>query len=168
MGGTLPDLIKELTDIVSVTGNNGAFVALRENGSVVAWGLASIGGTLPAPIADRIDIVQVVAAANAFAALCANGCVVVWGNVIYGGAIPDEIAPLLTNVRAIYGNTHAFAALTANGRLVTWGVGPAGGDSSAVADQLDGKISYVITPEDGDRPATVARPSSSQPVSVSE
>lgn len=146
-GGSAPDTIKNLTDVVAVTGNVSAFVAQRADGSVRAWGIAGTGGTLPAPIAERTDIVQVVPAVHAFAALCADGTVMAWGNATYGGEIPESIQPQLSDVRAICGNTHAFAALTADGRVVTWGAALAGGDSDAVADKLNGKISYTIAPD---------------------
>ncbi|MBV7572327.1 hypothetical protein KW846_06445 [Pseudomonas sp. PDM32] len=145
-GGSVPGPIADRKDIVSVTGNNGAFVALLTDGSIRAWGVNNNGGSLPDPISEMTDIVQVVPAAHAFAALSADGSVVAWGNAAYGGSIPDEIATQLTDVRAIYGNTHAFAALTTDGRVVTWGAAAGGGDSSSVAEKLNGKISYEISP----------------------
>ena len=42
-----------------------------------------------------------------------------------------------------YRNSAAFAALRADGSLVTWGSGYYGGDSSAVASQIDGSINVT-------------------------
>ncbi|MBT9263437.1 hypothetical protein KKQ10_00975 [Pseudomonas sp. MG-9] len=140
-GASVPAPIAALTDIRTVTGNYGSFVALLGSGRVVGWGAQAV----PAPVAALTDIVQIVCARAAFAALRANGFVVVWGNTELGGKIPDSVAAKLINVRALYGNTHAIAALTSSGQIVTWGPGSAGGNSDAVADQLNGKIFYEAT-----------------------
>ena len=42
----------------------------------------------------------------------------------------------LKNVRQIHSTHFAFAALRADGRVITWGSKDAGGDSSAVEDEL--------------------------------
>ncbi|HCN44435.1 MAG TPA: hypothetical protein DIT18_01225, partial [Pseudomonas sp.] len=55
-----------------------------------------------------------------FAALRKNGTVVAWGDPVTGGDI-SSVAAQLTNVRAVYANSHGFTALTGDGRVVTWG-----------------------------------------------
>nr|WP_241391687.1 hypothetical protein [Yersinia frederiksenii]ULG19798.1 hypothetical protein 49p1_00080 [Yersinia frederiksenii] len=128
---TVPPLdIKELTDIVAVTGNgHNAFAALRANGAVVAWGDAGYGGSVPSGTAELTDIVAVTGGGRAFAALRANGAVVAWGDAGYGGSVPSGIAEL-TDIVAVTGNGYAFAALRADQTVVTWGAPGYGGDSS--------------------------------------
>jgi alpha-tubulin suppressor-like RCC1 family protein len=43
----------------------------------------------------------------------------------------------------VFSSAYAFAALRADGSVVTWGEPNYGGDSSSVADKLDGTIDVV-------------------------
>jgi uncharacterized delta-60 repeat protein len=66
----------------------GAFAALRKDGSVVTWGSASYGGdssVVSSELNGSIDVVQVFSNIGAFAALRSDGSVVTWGNSSYGG-----------------------------------------------------------------------------------
>ena len=47
------------------------------------------------------------------------------------------------DVTQVFSTVDAFAALRADGSVVTWGYSPYGGDSSAVASQIDGTIDVV-------------------------
>jgi alpha-tubulin suppressor-like RCC1 family protein len=75
--------------------------------------------------------------ASAFAALTDRGEIRAWGSPASGGLLSAE-ADELTGVRQIYSTVSAFAALTSSGAVVAWGGN--GGDTSAVADQLQGGI----------------------------
>ncbi|XVN16684.1 hypothetical protein QZH47_13555 [Pseudomonas corrugata] len=97
---------------------------------------------MPDDIATLDDIVQVTGSSMAFAALRKNGTVVAWGNATVGGDTTSVVGEL-TQVQALYSNTHGFVALTADGRVVTWGHPDGGGDSSAKQDKLEGQVSYT-------------------------
>jgi hypothetical protein len=71
--------------------------------------------------------------------------VVAWGDATVGGDT-SAVVNQLTNVRALYDNTHGFTALTSDGRVVTWGHPAGGGDSSAVQDRLVGQVSHQASP----------------------
>jgi hypothetical protein len=129
--------------------NDGAFAALRADGSVVTWGRSYSGGNSSAvatQLDGSIDVTQVFSAEYAFAALRADGSVVTWGDGEFGGdssAVATQLNGSI-DVTQIFSNYGAFAALRADGSVVTWGCsdydnyGDYGGDSSAVATQLDG------------------------------
>jgi alpha-tubulin suppressor-like RCC1 family protein len=131
--------------------NDGAFAALRADGSVVTWGRSYSGGNSSAvatQLDGSIDVTQVFSAEYAFAALRADGSVVTWGDGEFGGdssAVATQLNGSI-DVTQIFSNYGAFAALRADGSVVTWGCsdydnyGDYGGDSSAVATQLDGRI----------------------------
>ncbi len=68
--------------------NDGAFAAIRADGSVVSWGDPSYGGdssAVAAQLDGTIDVREVFSTDYAFAALRADGSVVTWGDSRYGG-----------------------------------------------------------------------------------
>jgi alpha-tubulin suppressor-like RCC1 family protein len=100
--------------------NAGAFVAVRQDGSLKAWGNSLNGGS-SAP--TDTGYVQVFATLNAFAALKADGSISVWGNSNFGGTG----APSGTGYVAIYSTSGAFAAIKADGSISVWGNTAEGG-----------------------------------------
>ncbi|UZE25236.1 hypothetical protein LOY67_07470 [Pseudomonas sp. B21-056] len=97
-----------------------AFVARRDSGHLVGWGMAVYGGDIPSTIRTFTDIVEVAGSAFSFTALRANGHVVAWGSLVHGGEVPESIARL-KDIDAVYANSYGFAARRTNGRLVAWG-----------------------------------------------
>ena len=77
--------------------NGNAFAALKEDGTVAAWGGSYSGGT---GVPSGLSNVRVIYSTNyAFAALKEDGTVAAWGYSDYGGSgVPSG----LSNVRAIY------------------------------------------------------------------
>lgn len=125
--------------------NQKAWAALKEDGSVVAWGDPASGGDLSA-VADRLGegVVQIYGSGRAFAALTRTGAVVAWGDSGYGGQIPARLAEVLqADVVALASTTWAFAALTSAGAVITWGDPTYGGSSMAVAEQLSSGVQAV-------------------------
>ena len=61
-----------------------AFAAIKNNGSVVTWGLSSYGGDSPSSQLQS-DVVSVYSTLTAFAALKSSGDVVTWGSSDNGG-----------------------------------------------------------------------------------
>ena len=144
-------------DVIQLFSTYGAFAALRADGSVVTWGYSdsSAVATQLNGADDSKDVTRIFSSQSAFAALRADGSVVTWGMSDHGGDssvyqwnsssysyVKDySVASQLdgtVDVTQIFSTLVAFAALRADGSVVTWGLSGGGGDSSAVATQLDG------------------------------
>ena len=102
---------------------NGAFAALKNDGSIVAWGDANYGGS-GAP--TGAGFVKIYSNAGAFAALKNDGSIVAWGNAGYGGTG----APTGTGFVKIFATERAFAALKNDGSIVAWGDANYGGSGA--------------------------------------
>ncbi|MEF8756311.1 MAG: DUF4347 domain-containing protein [Accumulibacter sp.] len=128
--------------------NDGAFAALRADGSVVTWGDAGSGGdsSAVAPhLSGAINVSQLFSNWYAFAALRVDGSVVTWGDASYGGdssAVAGQLDGTEDVVR-VFSTSTAFAALHNDGSVVAWGQAARGGDMSAVAALLDGTTEAV-------------------------
>ena len=77
--------------------NSGAFAALKEDGTVAAWGQSGYGGSgVPSGLSN---VRAIYSTYYAFAALKQDGTVAAWGDSSYGGSgVPSG----LSNVREIY------------------------------------------------------------------
>ena len=100
--------------------NDGAFTALKNDGTVVGWGNSSGGGTAPTGLSG---VTQIFSTNNAFTALKNDGTVVAWGDSSEGGTAPTG----LSGVTQIFSNPLAFAALKNDGTVVAWGSSTLGG-----------------------------------------
>ena len=109
-----------------------AFVALKTDGSVVAWGNSNYGGTGPAPssvTAANSGVVAVYSTFYAFAALKSDGSVIAWGESGNGGTTPGNVS---SGVVAVYSIDTAFAVLKNNGSIVVWGNEAYGGTNPGI------------------------------------
>jgi hypothetical protein len=70
-----------LTGVVSIASSSGAFVALKDNGSIICWGSTSAGGACSS-LASSLSssVVSISSSGRGFAAILANGSVVSWGD----------------------------------------------------------------------------------------
>lgn len=102
-----------LTDVVQVDAGFEYSVALKSNGTVVAWGT---GVTLPPPTAT--NVVRISAGHSHCLALRKDGTVVGWGYSVWGQTSPPST---LTNVVAIAAGGNHSLALKNDGRVVGWG-----------------------------------------------
>eukprot|EP00811_Abedinium_folium_P035162 NODE_797_length_2759_cov_5.878419.p1 GENE.NODE_797_length_2759_cov_5.878419~~NODE_797_length_2759_cov_5.878419.p1 ORF type:complete len:864 (-),score=180.59 NODE_797_length_2759_cov_5.878419:166-2532(-) len=129
--------------VVAVCSTHDAFAALKDDGSVVAWGSPLVGGNIQGAIGGTTSSgVRAVAAHDGgFAALKDDGSVVCWGHGVETTAVQDQ---LTGGVREVYGSSYAFAALKDDGSVVAWGDRHCGGDSSGVKDQLTGGVQKII------------------------
>ena len=141
------------SNVTAVYANHEAFAALKNDGSVVTWGVGITGGD-SSSVAARLssDVTTVYANREAFAALKTDGSVVTWGggniggNIGYLGGDSSAVAERLSsNVAAVYSTVYAFAALKSDGSVVTWGEWASGGDSSAVAARLSSDVTAVYS-----------------------
>ena len=126
------------------TRNRYAFAALKQDGSVVAWGNQLYGGdsTLEA---SRLTsgVSQIFSNNEAFAALKSDGSVVTWGDKTSGGDSSSEAANLSSGVIKIFSTERAFAALKSNGSVIAWGDSNYGGDSSSQDANLQVGVSQI-------------------------
>ena len=109
--------------------NYSAFAAIKNDGSVVAWGKSDFGGTAPNNITN---VKQIFSSGFAFAALKNDGSVVSWGTTD-GNNSPIN-TPNMTNVKTISSTESAFAALTNDGKVIAWGNADKGGSVSSLTD----------------------------------
>ncbi|CAK9009668.1 unnamed protein product [Durusdinium trenchii] len=116
--------------VVALQATHEAFAALRDDGSVVCWGLKAYGGDCSE--VELKDVKAIQATSRAFAALRKDGSVVVWGHKRTGGELREDVRKQLQNVKEIQANDEAFAALLGDGTVITWGDEEYGGDSSSV------------------------------------
>lgn len=110
-----------LTNAVAVAPGQGFCLALRFDGTVLAWGSGAYGGTnVPAGLTNVVSI-----AAGVFfgMALRADGTVAVWGDNTYG---QTNVPPGLTNVVAIAAGAVHCLALRSDGTVAAWGGGGGG------------------------------------------
>lgn len=113
--GSVTNLPPDLTNVVAVAGGLDHALALRDDGTVVAWGTDSgYGETFVPP--GLSNVVSISAGWLFSLALQTNGTVVSWG-------IPRAVPPPdLTNAIAISAGGHQFGlALRADKTVVAWG-----------------------------------------------
>jgi hypothetical protein len=150
-GGSGPSI--EITNIVEVSANSGAYTARRADGSIITWGEAAAGGNVapsstslptaplepgaPAGPSDSIapidpsigsapnNLASVFSNSMAFAGIQASGNVVAWGSE-EGASVPADIAGR-TDIARVIGGGKAFAAITKGRKLVAWGLAGSGG-----------------------------------------
>jgi alpha-tubulin suppressor-like RCC1 family protein len=94
-------------------------IALKSNGTVIAWGNPNNGGIrINVPAGALANVSAIAAGADHSLALRSNGTVVAWGINNFGqSSVPGG----LSGVRAIgAGGDHSIAVLS-NGTVVTWG-----------------------------------------------
>jgi alpha-tubulin suppressor-like RCC1 family protein len=108
-----------LSNVVAVAGGAAHSLALRNDGTVVAWGSYNNGGrpvrmTVPGGLGNLVGI----ASGDSHAlALRSDGTVVGWGNNDYG---QRSVPPGLSNVVAVAGGGYQSLALRSDGTVVAW------------------------------------------------
>lgn len=119
--GVATELNSGVTRIYS---NGIAFTALKNDGSVVAWGTGNSTGALPgqADVSGKLrdGVIAISATTGAFAALKTDGTVVAWGSAVDGGSTESNYY-LRSGVREIIPGRSTFTALKTDGSAVVWG-----------------------------------------------
>jgi hypothetical protein len=106
-----------LTNVVAVSGGYEHCMALKSDGTVVAWGGNSYAQTnVPATLTNVVAIDG--SAAYHSMALKGDGTVVAWG---YNESGQCNVPPGLANVVAIAGGAHCSLALKSDGTVAGWG-----------------------------------------------
>ena len=137
-----------LTGVKAIAAGGTFSLALKMDGTVVAWGPANIFGENNVP--PGLDRVEAIAAAqNTGFALKDNGTIVGWGNTSFG--LTDGAATL-TGIKAISaGFLHALA-LEGGGAVRAWGMNNGGqtnvpfGITNVKAIQAGGYNSFALNP----------------------
>ncbi|CAC9641182.1 hypothetical protein BCLUESOX_765 [bacterium endosymbiont of Bathymodiolus sp. 5 South] len=94
--------------------NKRAFAAIKDDGSIMAWGVPNYGG---ASAPSDSGYTKIYSNGYAFAALKANGSITAWGSSSHGGTG----APSDNGYTKIYSTYGAFAALKTDGSIAAWG-----------------------------------------------
>ena len=115
-----------VTDIFS---NEGAFAALKDDGSLVTWGHAEFGGDTTwleselGGLGSSSRVSKVFSTRRSFAAIREDGRLITWGDTTSGGAgdsgqVADQLSGGISTVGA---TNSAFAAVNTSGGIITWG-----------------------------------------------
>ena len=140
--------------VTQIYSNEGAFAALKSDGSVVTWGASESGGnssSVSSRLTSGVTQIFSTCSSGAFAALKSDGSVVTWGSSGGGGDSSSVSSRLTSGVTQIFSNGWAFAALKSDGSVVTWGSSDGGGDSSSVSSQLTSAVVSFADPFNDDR-----------------
>jgi PKD domain/Regulator of chromosome condensation (RCC1) repeat len=120
-GGSNYPMPPGMNDLIAIDAGFNFSVALKSDGTVVAWGNNFYGQTnVPSGLSDVVDIA---AGVDHSLALKADGTVVGWGANYFGESTPP---PDLTNVVAVAANLVYSLALKGDGTVVGWGYNNAG------------------------------------------
>ena len=124
--------------------NEGAFAAIKEDGSLISWGVVNDGESPSVFRYDGKPIQQIYSNRHSFVAIDAAGKVIVWGSGDSSTDLSGIKDALSSGIVDVFSSRRAFAALKNDGSLYTWGRPDEGGDSSSVADHLrDGVVRVV-------------------------
>jgi alpha-tubulin suppressor-like RCC1 family protein len=127
-----PVRVPDLGEITAISAGAGHSLALRRDGTVLAWGENKLGqvgdGTLvnrdrPIVVPGVRNAIAIAAAGGFSVAVLADGTAMEWGGT-YNNPTPRPNPAVLAGVRGarsvVAGGNHA-AALTQNGEVITWG-----------------------------------------------
>jgi alpha-tubulin suppressor-like RCC1 family protein len=130
----------DLTNAVMASKGDDHSLALRADGTVVAWGANYYGqSTVPAGLGN---VVAVSAYGEESLALRADGTVVAWGDSV-------PVAGGLTDVAELSGGTREGAALRADGSVLAWPENDAPSDLANVVDVAAGGSHNLALRADG-------------------
>lgn len=104
-----------LGKVISFDGGASHSVAVKENGTVVAWGVTATQTSVPAGLSG---VVQVAAGQSHNVALKSDGTVVCWGNNTNGQI---DVPSGLSDVIQVDAAENTSAALKSDGTVVVWG-----------------------------------------------
>jgi hypothetical protein len=129
-----------LTGVIAISAGESDSLALKSDGTVVAWGLDAQGESdVPAGLSG----VTAVSAGGLFSlALKSDGTVVGWGYGPAGATVPSG----LTGVTAISAGSRSALALTSDGNVVAWG---SNGDGELDVPALPAGLTYTAVSSGG-------------------
>lgn len=119
--------VYRLGDVINISnfgGSGSALAAIKNDGTVVAWGIPDCGGTSPTSIRDH-DVKAIYGGRGVSAAVNSSGQVFTW-SVDDNNPLPDKVAALddITDIKtAEYwfdDGSCTYLALRANNQVVQW------------------------------------------------
>ena len=140
-----------LTNVVAIAAGSSHNLALRADGTVVAWGTDS-GGS-PTPPSSLSNVVAISSETWHNLALRQNGTVVAWGANTFG---QSSVPTGLTNVLAIAAGLEHSLALKTDGTLVAWGI-------ASYVTNLSTGLSNVVAISSGDYHSLALTPANLPP-----
>lgn len=141
---------KNLSRLRRVQANQHGWCAIKADGSIVTWGwpahesLNEIWKPIPRKY-FKGPFTEISANLDAFAGIQEDGNLVIWGrNDVYenGVLVPDLGSK---KVQVLQASCSAFAAIMTDGTVMAFGPKAAGGDCSAVKDQLHSVVALQAT-----------------------
>eukprot|EP00599_Poterioochromonas_sp_BG-1_P000929 CAMPEP_0173146854 /NCGR_PEP_ID=MMETSP1105-20130129/8738_1 /TAXON_ID=2985 /ORGANISM="Ochromonas sp., Strain BG-1" /LENGTH=688 /DNA_ID=CAMNT_0014061129 /DNA_START=738 /DNA_END=2801 /DNA_ORIENTATION=- len=129
--GANKTVLNQLQNVLSIISSENAFVAVKRDGSLLAWGSKSeVEGWW---LYRRSGTVAMHATEQAFAGITAVGGVFAFGVAAYGGEIPAEYeAYLSSGVKGVAATAGAFAVWKEDGSVFAWGNAIVGGGMSSL------------------------------------
>lgn len=110
-----------LTDVVQIAGGMRHIVALKADGTVVAWGKNN-KGQLNVPV-GLTGVTKLIVGFNSNMAIKANGTFVVWGENFFGQlSVPDDISEITNGTVSLFDSV----AVLPDGTLRQWGTSATG------------------------------------------
>ena len=124
------DVPPGLTDVIKVAGGAGHSLALKKDGTVVAWGLNDHYQTeVPT---NLVDVAMISAGWDFSVALLTNGTVRAWGLSLSYFHLLD-VPTDLTNAILVSAGTEHTVALRSDGTVVSWGYDSGWGETNVPA-----------------------------------
>ena len=161
-GGDSSSVSSQLSSgVIEITSTqNGAFAALKSDGSVVTWGILNGGDSSCKSSELQSGVQKVYGSSYFFIALKSDGSVVYWGGFASGACedtyFDTNVAPQMTGVVDIFPNVFGFAALKNDGSVVSYSPllaedsnCPYPDLSSGVVDIVPNRHSFVAIKSDG-------------------
>lgn len=118
LGGATPSM-RIGKKVVAIASCYDGFVALYQDGSLLAWGGPNFAGALPNNFPKDKKVIAIASSFKAFAALFEDGAIFVWGDTEYGGSLPSGF-PKGRAVASIASGVDSFAVLFKDGGVYSW------------------------------------------------
>ena len=115
------------SDVVDIFFNDYAYVAIKTNKTIFAWGNTKYGGILPNNI-QNTKFKKIIPSEKSFCAITDDDCLINWGKIYKVPEIKIKIETIVVSGRA-------YAALCC-GNVYTWGDSFYGGNSNELKNEL--------------------------------
>mgnify|MGYP003649646765 CR=1 FL=1 len=138
----------------SVYSTDKAFILLKQDGTVVAWGDSQIGGQIPSILQSYLtNIVSIYTNPVAVVAVSKSGHAFTWGDISIGSGSGSTtlftqggFITYFENIKSVTGSARAFAAIRTDGTVVAWGEAGYGGViPSSISSLLVNIVEIVST-----------------------
>lgn len=121
--GTLLPEEENIENITKLISNDRSFSAIKEDGSVIAWGHPSWGGDVETASGDLVNIIDIQALEYSYVALTDDGNIIVWGEDQLLQDYEDASA-LLFNIKEIQVTGDTVIARRSDGAVISFGGEP--------------------------------------------